>query len=125
MSMDPTYNPYTPVSIPNPTGSSGQGGKLPLKGFVKVVCIFFIILGSLGLLQTLQVVIGMVFLLRMDEKQFNPMSLFPGAMAITIVIGFVNFVVSACQIAGGVMALKQKRLGGRSHPLRCRFHDGV
>ena len=84
---------------------------MPLKGFVKVVCIFFIVLGALGLLQTLQVIIGMLFLLIMDKKQFNPMTLFPGAMAIAIAIGFVNFVVSACQIAGGVMALKQKRLG--------------
>ena len=108
MSMDPTYNPYTPVSIPKP---SEQGGKMPLKGFVKVVCIFFVVLGSLGLLQTLQVIVGMLFLLAMDKNQFNPMTLFPGAMAIAIFIGFVNFGVSSCELAGGVMGLMQKRLG--------------
>ncbi len=108
MSMDSNYNPYTPVSTPD---QSRLGGKMPLKGFVKVVCIFFIVLGALGLLQALQTMVGMAMVLSMGEKQFNPMNIFPGAMVFTILIGLVNFAVSACEIAGGVMGLQQKKLG--------------
>ena len=108
MSMDSTYNPYT-TTFADDQGRVGSKG--PLKGFVKVVCIFFIVLGVLGLLQTLQSIAGMVFILSMDEKQFNPLKIFPGAMALAILVGFINFVVSVCQIAGGVLGLKQKRLG--------------
>ena len=108
MSTDSTYNPYTPISTPD---QSRPGGKMPLKGFVKVVCIFFIVLGALGLLQTLQTIVGMAMVLSMDEKQFNPMNIFPGAMVVTILIGLVNLAVSICEIAGGVMGLQQKRLG--------------
>ncbi len=108
MSTDSTYNPYTPISTPD---QSMPGGKMPLKGFVKVICIFFIVLGALGLLQTLQSIVGIAMVLSADEKQFNPMNIFPGAMLITILIGLVNFAVSVCEIAGGVMGLQQKRLG--------------
>ncbi len=108
MSMDPAYNPYIPTFADD---QAHGGSKSLLKGFVKVVCIFFIVLGALGLLQTLQTIGGMLFILRMDEKQFNPMKIFPYAMALAIVVGFINFVVSVCQIAGGVLGLKQKRLG--------------
>ena len=108
MSMDPAYNPYTPTFADD---RELGGSKGPLTGFVKVVCIFFIVLGVLGLLQTLQIIAGMVFILSMDEKQFNPLKIFPGAMALAILVGFINFVVSVCQIVGGVLSLKQKRLG--------------
>lgn len=114
MSMDSAYNPYTPT-LADDRGHVGIQG--PLKGFVKVVCIFFIVLGALGLLQTLQFIAGMVFILSMDEKQFNPMKIFPGAMALAILVGFINFVVSVCEIAGGVLGLKQKRLG--ANLIRC------
>ena len=108
MSTDSTYNPYTPVSTQD---QSRPGGKMQLRGFVKVVCIFFIVLGALGLLQTLQSIVGIAMVLFADEKQFNPMDIFPGAMLVTILIGLVNFAVSVCEIAGGVMGLQQKRLG--------------
>ena len=108
MSTDSTYNPYTPVSTQD---QSRPGGKMQLRGFVKVVCIFFIVLGALGLLQTLQSIVGIAIVLFADEKQFNPMKIFPGAMLVTILIGLVNFAVSVCEIAGGVMGLQQKRLG--------------
>lgn len=108
MSTDSTYNPYTPISTPD---QSRPGGKMQLRGFVKVVCIFFIVLGALGLLQTLQSIVGIAIVLFADEKQFNPMKIFPGAMLVTILIGLVNFAVSVCEIAGGVMGLQQKRLG--------------
>ena len=108
MSTDSTYNPYTPISTPD---QSRPGGKLPLRGFVKVVCIFFIVLGALGLLQTLQSIVGIGMVLSAGEEQFNPMNIFPGAMLVTILIGLVNFAVSVCEIAGGVMGLQQKRLG--------------
>lgn len=108
MSTDSTYNPYTPISTPD---QSRPGGKMQLRGFVKVVCIFFIVLGALGLLQTLQSIVGIAMVLFADEKQFNPMDIFPGAMLVTILIGLVNFAVSVCEIAGGVMGLQQKRLG--------------
>ena len=108
MSTDSTYNPYTPVSSMDQTRP--PGGRMPLRGFVKVVCIFFIVLGALGLLQALQSIVGMAMVLS-DETQFNPMNIFPGAMLVTILIGLINFAVSVCEIAGGVMGLQQKRLG--------------
>ncbi len=115
MSMDPAYNPYTPNT---PTFSDDRGagaGKSPLKGFVKVVCIFFIVLGALGLLHTLQAIIGISMAIFMDSsgeaKAMNGMNLYPGAIVVTILFAFINFVVSVCEIMAGVMGLQQKRLG--------------
>ena len=83
----------------------------PIKGFVKIVCVFFIVLGALGLLGTLQAIVSMVVVLFMDEKQFNPLKLFLSAMAISIGIAVINCVVSVLEIVGGVLGLKQKRSG--------------
>lgn len=108
MNIDSNYNPYT--SFPNPNQPEILS-KPQIKGFVKIACILFIVLGALGLLGTLQAVAGMAFVLMMDGKQFNPMTLFPGAMALTIGFAVINFVVSVLEIAGGILGLKQKRLG--------------
>ena len=115
MSMDPVYNPYTP-NTPSFSNDLGHGGsKSPLKGFVKVVCIFFIVLGALGLLHTLQAIIGISMAVFMDSsgeaKAMNGMNLFPGAIMVTILLAFINFVVSVCEIMAGVMGLQQKRPG--------------
>ena len=110
MSMDPNYNPYTSIATPE---QPAPFCKQPIRGFVKIVCIFFIVFGTLGLLGTMQAIGGLVMVLMMDENQFNPMRLFPGAMAITIMLGIVNFIVSVFEIAGGVLGLQQKRLGAK------------
>jgi hypothetical protein len=111
MSFDPTTNPYTPVYSPN---QSTRGDKEPLRGFVKVVCIFFIILGSLGVLFTIQGLLGMLILAFMNDKdQFNPMTIFPGAMAVAILVMIVNFAVSVTEIVAGIWGLQQKRKGAR------------
>jgi len=111
MSMDPTTNPYTPVYMPN---ASSLGDKRPLRGFLKVVCIFFIILGSLGVLFTIQGVLGMLIVgLMSDEKQFNPMKIFPGAMAVAVLVMTINFAVSVLEIVGGIWGLQQKLKGAR------------
>ncbi len=112
MSMDPTYNPYAAKFADD---LSEPGVKAPLKGFVKVVCIFFIILGALGLLHTLQAIVGITMAIFMkssdDASAMNAMNPFPGAMVISILFAFINFVVSVCEIMAGVMGLQQKRLG--------------
>ena len=111
MSFDSTTNPYTPVYS---TNESSRGEKEPLRGFVKVVCIFFIILGSLGVLFTMQGVLGMLILAFMNtEDQFNPMTLFPGAMAVTILMMIINFAVSVAEIMAGIWGLQQKQKGAR------------
>ena len=111
MSMDPTTNPYTPVFSPN---ASSMWDKKPLRGFLKVVCIFFIILGSLGVLFTIQGVLGILIVgLMNDEKQFNPMKIFPGAMALAMLVMAINFVVSVLEIMGGIWGLQQKQKGAR------------
>ena len=112
MSTDPTYNPYAPKF----TDSRDEPFvKAQLKGFVKVVCIFFIILGALGLFQTLQAIIGICMMVFMDStvdaKGMNGLNLFPGAIVATILFAFINFAVSVLEIMAGVMALQQKRLG--------------
>jgi hypothetical protein len=108
MNVDSNYNPYT--SFPTPSQPETVGTP-QIKGFVKIVCILFIVLGALGLLGTLQAVASMAFVLLMDEKQFNPMKLFPGAMAMSIGFAAINGVVSVLEIVGGVFGLKQKRSG--------------
>ncbi len=112
MSMDSTYNPYAPKFADD---LSEPGVRTPLKGFVKVVCIFFIILGALGLLHTLQAIVGITMAIFMkssdDSNAMNAMNPFPGAMVVSILFAFINFVVSVCEIMAGVMGLQQKRLG--------------
>ena len=105
MNVDPNYNPYTSFSTPS------QPDTVKIKGFVKFVCILFIVLGALGVLGTLQTIGSMALVLFMDEKQFNPMKLFPGAMALSIGFAAINGVVSVLEIVGGVLGLKQKRSG--------------
>ena len=105
MNVDPNYNPYTSFSAPS------QPDTIKIKGFVKFVCILFIVLGALGVLGTLQTIGSMALVLFMDEKQFNPMKLFPGAMALSIGFAAINGVVSVLEIVGGVLGLKQKRSG--------------
>ena len=114
MSLDANYNPYTPTAVPD----SVQGGvKGPLKGFAKVVCIFFIILGALGLLQAMQAAVGLTIMLAMEsspeQKAINGMNLFPGQMVITILFALINFAASICLLVGGVMGLKQKMTGAK------------
>lgn len=111
MSMEPSVNPYMPTRLDD---QEFQSSKVPLRGFVKVVCIFFIVLGVLGLLQFIQFIFGMLFNLGMaanDENGFNAMNLFPGALALGILFGIINAVVSVGEIIGGIMGLQQKRLG--------------
>lgn len=111
MSFDSTTNPYTPVYS---TNESSRGEKEPLRGFVKVVCIFFIILGSLGVLFTMQGVLGVLILAFMNDKdQFNPMTIFPGAMAVTIIMMIITFAVSVAEIMAGIWGLQQKQKGAR------------
>ena len=111
MSFDSTTNPYTPVYS---TNESSRGEKEPLRGFVKVVCIFFIILGSLGVLFTMQGVLGVLILAFMNDKdQFNPMTIFPGAMAVTIIMMIITFAVSVAEIMAGIWGLQQKPKGAR------------
>lgn len=102
------FDPYQPVS--------GQDdfplGPRPIQGMVKVVCIFFIVLGALGLLQTLQTIAGLAFSMANSANgvpaTINP---FPGAQVISLLIAALNFFVSVGEIVGGVMGLQQKRLG--------------
>jgi hypothetical protein len=102
------FDPYQPVS--------GQDdlplGPRPIQGFVKVICIFFIVLGALGLLQTLQMLAGLVISMAGSANgvtvTLNP---FPGARVISLLIAALNFFVSIGEIVGGVMGLQQKRLG--------------
>lgn len=108
MNMDTNYNPYSSIASRDQPDSESQQ---PIKGFVKIVCIFFIVLGALGLLGTLQAIASMVFVLFMDGKQFNPLTLFPGAMAINIGIAVINCIVSILEIMGGVLGLRQKKAG--------------
>ncbi|MCY2983294.1 MAG: hypothetical protein NTY15_06595 [Planctomycetota bacterium] len=108
MNVDSSYNPYTSSSTPSQPETAG---KPQIKGFVKIVCILFIVLGALGLLGTLQAIASLVLVLFMDEKQFNPMKLFPGAMAVSIGVAAINGVVSVLEIVGGILGLKQKRAG--------------
>jgi len=114
MSSDSTYNPYTPTYT---TESGSAGAKGPLRGFVKVVCIFFIILGALGLLHTIQAVVGlsMNFIMEStpEQKAMNGLNIFPGAIIVTILFVLINFCVSICLILGGVMGLKQKLKGAK------------
>lgn len=108
MNIDSNYNPYT--SFPNPNQPETLS-KPQIKGFAKFACILFIVLGALGLLGTLQAVASFAFVLMMDGKQFNPLTLFPGAMALSIGFAVINFVVSVLEIVGGILGLKQKRSG--------------
>ncbi|MFY8201876.1 MAG: hypothetical protein ACOVLE_14465 [Pirellula staleyi] len=102
------FDPYQPVS--------GQDdlplGPRPIQGFVKVVCIFFIVLGALGLLQTLQTLAGLAISMANSANggpaTINP---FAGAQVIALLIATLNFFVSVGEIIGGVMGLQQKRLG--------------
>ncbi len=114
MSSDSTFNPYTPSYSAEPGSNAAKG---PLKGFVKVACIFFIILGALGLLQTMQSILGIAMTLFMEstpeQQAMNGMNAFPGAMIATILFAFVNFAASICLLIGGVMGLKQKRIGAQ------------
>jgi hypothetical protein len=105
---DPNFNPYQPVS--------GQDdlpqGTRPIQGFVKVVCIFFIVLGALGLLNTLQTIAGLAISMA-NSANGGPatMNPFAGAQVLVFLIAALNFFVSIGEIIGGVMGLQQKRLG--------------
>lgn len=105
---DPNFNPYQPVS--------GQDdlpqGPRRIQGFVKVVCIFFIVLGALGLLNTLQTIAGLAISMATSANgEAAPMNPFPGAQVIGLLIATLSFFVSVGEIVGGVMGLQQKRLG--------------
>jgi hypothetical protein len=114
MSLDSNYNPYTPSYSAEPNTAVAKG---PLKGFAKVACIFFIILGALGLLQTMQSILGISMALLMEstpeQQAMNGLNAFPGAMIATILFAFINFAVSVCLLIGGITGLKQKMLGAK------------
>ena len=109
MSNDPHYNSYTPGRMP----VESVPAKLPIQGFTKVACIFFIILGGLGLFQTLQAVAGIILFMvaagnAPGTVRINP---YPGGMVGIILMSFVNFLVSIAEIVAGFFGLKQKRFG--------------
>jgi len=88
-----------------------EATKPALQGFAKVACILFIILGVLGVLMTIQSLVGMILVLFMDENRFNSMSIFPGSLFLTILVVLINFVVSGFQVLGGVLGLQRKIRG--------------
>ena len=53
----------------------------------------------------------LVMALMNDETQFNPMKIFPGAMALAILVMVINFAVSVLEIMGGIWGLQQKQKG--------------
>ena len=105
---DPNFNPYQPVS--------GQDdlpqGPRRIQGFVTDVCIFFIVLGALGLLNTLQTIAGLAISMA-NSANGGPatMNPFAGAQVLVFLIAALNFFVSIGEIIGGIMGLQQKRLG--------------
>lgn len=109
MSLDPTLNPYSPTGYSIDTAPVT---KIPLHGYAKVACIFFIILGALGLLQFL-IAIGQLAVSTFIPQQgaIDPNTIFPGAIAIAIVFALVNGAVSIAEVLGGVLGLQQKRRG--------------
>ncbi len=109
MSQDPSLNPYSPTGY---SIDSNPGIKLPLRGYAKIACIFFIILGSLGLLQFLMTIGQLAVSTFLPQKgTFDPNSIFPGAIAVAVVFALVNGAVSLAEVIGGVWGLKQKRSG--------------
>jgi hypothetical protein len=108
MSNMSSDNPYASPSLSQAIGGDPNA---PLSGAPKIYCILFIILGALGLLGTAQAIFGFVFLLVLPADQFNPMTVYPGAMIVSIAFAVTNFVVSIAQIFGGTMGLKRKLVG--------------
>jgi ABC-type transport system involved in multi-copper enzyme maturation permease subunit len=109
MSMG-TANPYSPI---NPINED-SAGKKPLKGFTPVVCVFFIILGSLGLLQALGAAVQLLVASAMAANAQDQAMLnvgIPGALAISIAFAVVNAGVSVTEIIAGVLGMRQKRTG--------------
>ena len=110
MSFDQNANPYRPTSFSAEPSSSGV--RRPLQGYAKVACIFFIILGSLGLLQFLGTIAQFVIAaVAPQQGQVDPNSIFPGAMIIAGIVALVNAAVSVAEIVGGVFGLQQKSRG--------------
>lgn len=112
MSQDSTFNPYSS----SPVAADKYVGKIPLHGYAKVACIFFIILGSLGILGTVAAIVQSLIQIaasaNAEDGQANPfVQAFPGALALSIVFGVVSALVSVAEIVGGVFGLQQKRLG--------------
>jgi hypothetical protein len=108
MSSDNSPNPYMPREYAVETESI-QG---PLQGYSKIACIFFIILGSIGILMTMQAVLGMAISMAGAANGGAAfVSPFTGALALSVLIALVNFIVSVGEIVGGVQGLQQKRFG--------------
>lgn len=109
MNYDPNSNPYSPSGYSiEPVALA----KVPLRGYAKVACIFFIILGALGLLQLMAAIAQLaVASLMPQEGGLDPNSLFPGAMAVGIVFIVLNGAVSIAELLGGILGLKQKLRG--------------
>jgi len=105
--MDTNINPYNPSIAPADLAFSKQ----PLHGYSKVACIFFIILGALGLMGTLQSVVGIAVSLSGANGAMNTANPFPGAMIVQIAFVIVNCIVSVAMIIAGVLGLKQKQKG--------------
>lgn len=109
MSQDPRLNPYSPTGY---SIDSNPGVRLPLRGYAKIACIFFIILGSLGLLQFLMTIGQLAVSTFVPQKgTFDPNSIFPGAIVVAVLFAVVNGAVSLAEVIGGVWGLKQTRSG--------------
>jgi hypothetical protein len=109
MSQDPRLNPFSPTGY---SIDSNPGVKMPLRGYAKIACIFFIILGALGLLQFLMTVARWVITTLMhQEGAIDLNSIFPGAVVVAVLFAVVNGAVSLTEVIGGVWGLKQKRSG--------------
>jgi hypothetical protein len=108
MSNQSELNPYLPANF----GTDQRTGKLPLQGYAKVACIFFIILGSIGLLQTMGTFASLAINAVVPQPgQPDVNNIFPGAIVFAIAFALINFGVSIVEILGGILGLKQQRKG--------------
>jgi hypothetical protein len=109
MSFAQDENPYAPVTSEEAVPAQGQ----PLQGYSKVACVLFVILGALGLLTTLQSVFGLLYMALGPADAKVAMNPFPGAIAISVFLVIVKFVISVGDIVGGIQGLQQKRFGAK------------
>jgi hypothetical protein len=113
MTDDSYANPFLPT---NPVDAPSVA-KQPLRGYAKVACIFFIILGALGVLGSLTGAGAFLFKVlasNLDENAAKPFQgSYPGEFAIAAVIAVLSACVSIAMIVAGVFGLQQKRAGAR------------
>jgi hypothetical protein len=111
MTQDSYENPFYPT---NPVDAPSLALQ-PLRGYAKVACIFFIILGAIGVLGALTGVGAFLFrvlVANVDENAANPFQgSYPGEFAIALVLALLSVGVSIAMIFAGVFGLQQKRAG--------------